>query len=149
MFNFFGKLFGKTAKKDVEYAKNIMPKELKDKWVAALRSGEYTQTTGIMQTPEGFCVLGVLQIVADGKVQTDSCEQGEMFAFLPTVEWLKNHGISFIYNGHYNCTPIVSFMEKDQKGNEFAHVSSITVLNDQKYDFNKLADIIEAQIQGV
>jgi hypothetical protein len=149
MFSFFGKLFGKTPKKEIEYAKNFMPKELKDKWIAALRSGEYTQSTGCMQTPEGHCVLGVLQMVADGKVQTDTCDQGDMFAFLPTVNWLKEHNISFIYNGSYRSTPVVSYKEKDEDGTEFTRAMSLTYLNDVRHDFNELADIIEAQIEGV
>ena len=42
-----------------EYQK--MDPELKAKWTAALRSGEYTQTRFRLQRPpEGYCCLGVL-----------------------------------------------------------------------------------------
>ncbi len=38
-----------------------MNKEIKAKWVAALRSGEYTQGTGqLRNTDNNFCCLGVL-----------------------------------------------------------------------------------------
>ena len=39
-----------------------MDQELKAKWVAALRSGKYQQTTGMLRESEsnGFCCLGVL-----------------------------------------------------------------------------------------
>ena len=37
-----------------------MKKEIKDKWVAALRSGEYQQTKEFLATSDGFCCLGVL-----------------------------------------------------------------------------------------
>lgn len=38
-----------------------MKQEWKDKWVAALRSGEYKQGIGHLQTKDGgFCCLGVL-----------------------------------------------------------------------------------------
>lgn len=37
-----------------------MDKELKAKWVAALRSGEYKQTTETLRDGDGFCCLGVL-----------------------------------------------------------------------------------------
>jgi len=37
-----------------------MNKEIKTKWVAALRSGKYEQTTGQLKNSEGFCCLGVL-----------------------------------------------------------------------------------------
>lgn len=37
-----------------------MEPELKAKWVAALRSGKYQQTTGQLRNEKGFCCLGVL-----------------------------------------------------------------------------------------
>jgi hypothetical protein len=37
-----------------------MDPELKAKWVAALRSGEYQQTTGQLRKRDGYCCLGVL-----------------------------------------------------------------------------------------
>ena len=38
----------------------IMNTDVKDLWVAALRSGTYTQTTGELQNAYGFCCMGVL-----------------------------------------------------------------------------------------
>lgn len=43
-----------------------MNQELKDKWVAALRSGEYTQGVHYMYAKGKYCCLGVLQEVATG-----------------------------------------------------------------------------------
>lgn len=37
-----------------------MKSEIKAKWVAALRSGDYSQTRRNLRNTEGFCVLGVL-----------------------------------------------------------------------------------------
>ena len=37
-----------------------MNPELKKKWLAALRSGDYTQDTGRLKKDNGFCCLGVL-----------------------------------------------------------------------------------------
>lgn len=37
-----------------------MKKEVMEKWVAALRSGEYKQAKEQLKTREGFCCLGVL-----------------------------------------------------------------------------------------
>lgn len=34
--------------------------EVKAQWVAALRSGEYTQAAGALRNSKGFCCLGVL-----------------------------------------------------------------------------------------
>ena len=37
-----------------------MKKTIKKKWLAALRSGKYKQTEGMLKNKEGFCCLGVL-----------------------------------------------------------------------------------------
>lgn len=42
-----------------------MTQELKDKWVAALKSGTYVQGRQMLKTPDGrFCCMGVLCDVA-------------------------------------------------------------------------------------
>jgi len=45
-----------------------MTQELKDKWVAALRSGKYKQTSGVLKRMESgacsYCCLGVLATLA-------------------------------------------------------------------------------------
>jgi hypothetical protein len=43
----------------------IMSLELKQKWVDALRSGEYRQSKCGLRTPDGFCCLGVLCDIVD------------------------------------------------------------------------------------
>lgn len=37
-----------------------LTKQLKTKWIRALKSGKYKQTTGALKNHEGFCCLGVL-----------------------------------------------------------------------------------------
>lgn len=37
-----------------------MNKEIKEKWIQALESGEYKKGTERLKTPEGYCCLGVL-----------------------------------------------------------------------------------------
>ena len=43
-----------------------MNQELKVKWIAALRSGEYQQCTGELINSDGMCCLGVLHKVVTG-----------------------------------------------------------------------------------
>lgn len=45
-----------------------MDAELKAKWVAALRSGEYQQARGVYYKNGAYCCLGVLEAVATGSV---------------------------------------------------------------------------------
>ena len=40
-------------------------KELIEKWISALRSGDYSQSGGLLRDREGFCCLGVLCDVVD------------------------------------------------------------------------------------
>lgn len=37
-----------------------MKKKIADKWVAALRSGQYQQARGLLRDDDGYCCLGVL-----------------------------------------------------------------------------------------
>tara|TARA_R110000764_G_scaffold157169_1_gene245005 strand:+ start:41 stop:421 length:381 start_codon:yes stop_codon:yes gene_type:complete len=50
-----------------------MKKELKDKWIAALESGEYDKAQGELESKGvdgacSYCCLGVLQMLTDGHV---------------------------------------------------------------------------------
>lgn len=56
-----------------------MNPEIKSRWVAALRSGEYKQTTGRLRRDGGMCCLGVLTDLAvrDGVAAWISSSGGE------------------------------------------------------------------------
>jgi hypothetical protein len=75
-----------------------MPKDLKDKWVKALRSGEYKQGRGTLYTPstKSFCCLGVLEhICLNGEVETYEYGNGlKQFKGMPSVQFYDAHGIS-------------------------------------------------------
>lgn len=50
-------------------------KDVKKLWTAALRSGEYRQTTGVLKAPSGgYCCLGVLLSTMEG----ESCFSGNV-----------------------------------------------------------------------
>lgn len=71
-----------------------MPKKIADKWLAALRSGEYKQCTNVLYNGGGYCCLGVLQMVVDGKVEVDK-DDGTPEP-LPSFGWLAKKGIEFL-----------------------------------------------------
>lgn len=55
----------------------MMNPELKTNWIAALRSGDYTQTTSAIKDERGHCCLGVLAELIDPtgfKVTIDSVQ---------------------------------------------------------------------------
>jgi len=73
-----------------------MPKELLAKWLAALRSGEYTQTVGQMCNDDksAFCCLGVLVEVSGGNAE-DHCGT-------PNLEWRRCNDVCFSGYGDYS-----------------------------------------------
>jgi len=106
-----------------------MPRELKEKWIAALRSGEYPQTRGVLRGYNGFCCLGVLQEVRKIPVYEDSDGNfkyegkggslGEK-----TCELFSCDAWGFVVGG-----------------------STIAELNDSGVSFTKIADLIEEHVE--
>lgn len=101
-----------------------MNAELKAKWVAALRSGDYKQTTGVLRLGDAFCCLGVL------------CE----VAGVPAVEG----GYRFS-DGFVNFCILSGSMAKEV-GQQSASV--LVDLNDNGKPFTDIADWIEANVEA-
>jgi hypothetical protein len=112
-----------------------MPKELLDKWLAALRSGEYKQTDGVMHDREenSFCCLGVLQHSVCGRGVEANDE------YLPSSDWLEQRGIVFLDGSGTRSTD--PFLPKVK--------SSAATANDEGKTFAEIADAIEACAEGV
>lgn len=106
-----------------------MPKELKEKWFAALRSGEYQQGYGKLFDGTGYCCLGVLQMVVDGKVEP---QDAGICCLTPTDAWLSAHGISASREFRYG----------------YGHNMSAPWLNDHgRLTFPEIADTLEPYIE--
>ena len=110
-----------------------MPKELADKWLTALRSGEYKQAKEVLydEKTNGYCCLGVLQKCISGEIVPDP--SGEV----PDRDWLDSHDIKFIDM----CTKknLVPYIEKTKL--------HITVENDNGKSFDQIADLIESELE--
>lgn len=112
-----------------------MNQEIKAKWVAALRSGEYKQGKTYLQNRDNtFCCLGVLCDLArkagvqvsiiDGRIRGATLESQRL-----VKEWagLDSHDPSLFQNG---------------KG--YAKDPTLSAWNDDfSYSFNQIADLIE------
>ena len=125
---------------------NKMPQKLKDKWLAALRSGKYKQGTGKLRDDSGgYCCLGVLEHCISGKVEKHAGKNDYLNDYLtyPSLNWLSKHNIQFVNSVnrlHYN--PTVGF----KSGSKY----ELSIMNDSgDHDFNKIANIIEKYVQGV
>ncbi len=100
------------------------------KWVKALRSGQYKQTTQRLVDNDEFCCLGVLCDVAS-KEKVISFYEYEKCSVLPKVvmEW---SGIRDAYG--------------ERKGRRKALVE----LNDiSRYSFKRIADVIEKEYKDL
>ncbi len=105
-----------------------MKRKLAQKWVAALRSGKYNQTTGRLKDEIGYCCLGVL------------CEISEARADGPG-KYIEN----------YTEVGLKSMTGKlDPYYEPNMDTLSLSKLNDEGYTFNEIADIIQIEyVEGL
>jgi len=101
------------------------------KWVEALRNGEYKQGTGCLKARDQFCCLGVLSDLAvkhgigrwDGLERfTDGSEERSGRLARSVMQWAK---------------------VKDSEGAIDSPPSRLTMLNDNGATFLEIADLIE------
>lgn len=124
-----------------------MPQETLDKWLAALRSGEYKQAAGRLRGPcGGYCCLGVLQHVLDGKVTPDKDADDE----LPPLDWLEEKDITFFVGsgieGRQPYLPTLDcYAAEANDETEGPHEDGCAV---HTYNFNQIADAIEQTAEG-
>ena len=109
-----------------------MNEQVKQKWLSALRSGDYEQTQLKLHTEDGFCCLGVLcdlygkehnvewDLVEDEDHNYYEFQDEEANLPLSVIEWA----------GVDDCNPYIPG-------------TSLMMLNDTGSTFNKIADLIE------
>ena len=116
-----------------------MNSHIKQQWLNALRSNEYSQGTGHLQTPDGFCCLGVLcdiyaketgtpwETTSDGRFSYIKGESN----YLPeeVKEWA----------GLDRCSPLVKTSHLGDG------ITGLAFLNDNGIEFSEIAQIIEEQ----
>ena len=125
-----------------------MNQEIKTKWLEALRSGDYTQTTNHLKDDKGYCCLGVLcdlhrkETGYDWKVITHSSafDYYGISGSLPpeVIAWAVMEG------DHNPAVPVPEGLIittcPDGK-------TSLAELNDvAKYDFRQIANVIEEEL---
>ena len=117
----------------------LTAKEWRRKWVEALRSGEYRQTTGTLRgiSDGGFCCLGVL------------CEISK------TGEWVQDDG-SWRYAGPHHSDhatlskPLQQLVGLRNQTGRISRSAGLTIMNDDDgKSFAEIADVIEAEPEGL
>ncbi len=110
----------------------MMNQEIKVKWVAALRSGDYNQGKGSLKSEDKFCCLGVLCDLHSKTFGTQwaTTEGNEDKYYLGTKEVLPND--------------VMRWADLDWQNPKIReHQTSLTELNDSGDSFEEIADIIE------
>jgi hypothetical protein len=132
-----------------------MNPEIKSKWLAALRSGEYEQARGSLQRERsrdfqtgqiqfGFCCLGVL---CDLAAQEDVCWWQGFGAITSTSEGLRFDDEALPpavmdWAGLEDADPQVAVVVEEEE-----QVETLSKLNDSyKFDFNRIASLIEEHL---
>ena len=136
--------------------------EVKAKWVAALRSGDYKQGRNALRTHDDhFCCLGVLcdLAVKEGAVPVPTFESPywryDGISEVPPLavwQWAYEEGIT-LSNPNYLIPDLVVQEEDDYEtvdglvARQTDELREIVVLNDEDgYTFSELADLIEEQL---
>ena len=116
-----------------------MKKSIANKWIKALKSGEYNQTTDYLKQDTGFCALGVLcdlavkeGIIPEPKKVFECDGITEMYSFLGSVATPPSKVLTWAGLN----TDKGEFSEGLQR-------ISISQLNDEGYTFLDIADKIK------
>ena len=117
-----------------------MNSQIKQQWVTALRSGEYTQARWNLQTEQGFCCLGVLCDLYAKEIGTEwevsTTEDDEPFTYYYFDEHSNHLPESVMKWADLESTsPSVKFAEGQLK--------ELAILNDQGALFEEIAQLIE------
>jgi hypothetical protein len=110
-------------KKLAEYEENVtrLDADIKEKWLAALRSGEYQQGREFLYSDGKYCCLGVLGAVCG--ISADKMEDVGLLTELYAAQILKIENVNLLHNG-----------------------DSLEELNDNGFSFAVIADIIENEM---
>jgi len=124
-----------------------MNQQIKEHWVAALRSGEYQQTTGELRNGNGFCCLGVLcdlYLKEKGKQWEVVSEDCFYFPAL-NLEVLPKEVMDWAELSSYNPNVTVERFNHAIQEDTPLNIE-LSYLNDTDHDFKMIAALIEEQL---
>ena len=121
-----------------------MKPEIKQKWLNALRSGEYTQSQERLRSDDGYCCLGVL---CDLYIE----ENKGYYWFGDVDDYLfMSHNSDSYYEGTYLPFPVMEWScLKDSNPiviDNYGDRIALSDLNDTGFSFDEIADYIEKQL---
>ncbi len=110
-----------------------MKEDIKEKWVAALRSGKYKQGKHRLKNGRKYCCLGVLCDISGLDEFKNRGDRGEVY--LNDIMILPQEVVNWA--GLETSNPVI--VQKDG-------IIALAELNDKGANFNTIADLIEAQL---
>ena len=139
-----------------EPSESFLDKEIKDKWIKALRSGEYEQTMNRLVSPvlthsplfedtlKGFryCCLGVLCKVMDKKEV--KCSRNSPVEQRSSTDYLRN----YYFETELDSDGMLSKKTLMEVGLTELDASALAERNDQGDSFEEIADIIDQFATG-
>jgi hypothetical protein len=111
-----------------------MDAQLKAKWVEALRSGDYQQTTGTLRDGDSFCCLGVLCDIS-GAGRWEPVERASA----------RPHLHQYVIGENYNQQYLPAAL-KAPNGLSDNIVDPLMDMNDSGNTFKQIADYIEKNL---
>jgi hypothetical protein len=138
--------------------------EVKARWISALRSGEFPQSTGSLRNTDGLCCLGVLCEIAEQDqviirreprpgysrfVYLSKVDDGnEETTVLPNavVDWSGVEGYNPVFA--IDTADFPHYVIEDHEvpvepGSTKYNTSLATLNDDKKFTFDQIADVIE------
>ncbi len=136
-----------------------LPLEVKEKWLTALRSGEYEQTTQSLKNDGRYCCLGVLTDI----LIKDKIISGEWFGSCYDGKFINNEGeeendwadqylpVMACQKINLSEDPEVLIKEQDRERLKLIcfhehRYSGLSTLNDNGFSFEEIAQYIEEQL---
>ena len=131
-----------------------MKKEIKKKWVKALRSGKYKQGRGELREEDRFCCLGVLCDLSKLGEWEEYNRMDHSFHYLIEGQPYEEDADGCLPNAGYLPKPVAEWAGmKTVKGqlknnSRYTHKigNTLALLNDSGKSFKEIADIIEKDL---
>lgn len=113
------------------------------KWIDALRSGEYKQTTGELQDDNGFCCLGVACKEFIPKEKLDLQCNNNLYGQLPNDQYNAPDWLRYINYDFQNLTGIALTTLNDNDSTD-TNPDIVTKIGPKQYTFDEIADLLQA-----
>lgn len=137
-----------------------MNEDIKTRWIAALRSGEYRQTGNVLNNGEAFCCLGVLSDLAvkDGLKEWDTekdyeygietHEPGDAAdeTYTETLSLPYDVAVWAGLQDEYAISSEIRVQEGVSEFDGLPITTTLAALNDKGSSFSEIADIIEKKL---